>query len=987
MILRTVCESIHRIAVQAAIAVVTLLLQLQPSIARNTNFTHYTVKDGLLNSTVYNAMQDSKGFIWFCTETGVSRYDGRQFGNFTIKNGLADNINFKCHEDKKGRIWFLSYNGQLSYFFGGKIYNKHNTPWLAYKDNGSFLLDCVEDKYDNIWFNTSLGDVLKITGNVVTVIPSPIPERQHNNNYFSSKLFTSYGTAKKMTLIDFHVYEVDLLSQKKTLIDSLPHFLNAPKFTCDARDPLNPEYFLISGTLVKYAGRKFEVLDRSSLSMQTTVLSFLSDNNTFWIATAGEGGARISHDAHGGRTTEYFLKGESITSMLKDAEGNLWLTTHGNGVFLLKNNTNNVTVLSTQPACNITSMNYKGRQYSFAGGYHGNITIYRGLDSVGAVRISTNTLNRINEIIRIDSDRMAFLCDEPIAYIYNLQTHARTPLIMYQGFKAASIDTSGGTWICTQEQVQKLKGNALQIVMETGRLGKLLAFAAISDSLFYIGTANRLYKISGSHRQAIMDDMLLKSGVADIKISNGVVWVATHGNGIFLLKDDHVIKHITTENGLISDVCQKLYDDHKRFIWLGTNNGISVLDRSNGTVFHNLSSGAGLISDDINNICQYNDSVFVATSSGINIFRLGDIMHTAPPPRVFVTALKKANVEITDPGDSVAFDFYKGFLNIHFTALTYEAPRDCRYEYKFEQDREWQHTQITDITLFGLPPGTHKLLLRARKYNSAWSNPIAFTIIVRPLWYQSLWFAVAAGCIIILCLYLLFMVRIRQLKKRTEKQNRYEKQIIELESKSLAYQMNPHFIFNSLNTVQQFILAKDERQGLTYLGEFSKLMRQILENSKKTSILLSEEVAFLRRYMELERTRYSNKFTYSINTGNTLQNEDIRIPPMLLQPLLENAVKHGIASIDNGHITLSLSLSNNMLTAIVEDNGSGIYHINNTVVSAINRESTALRVLEERVKLIKSADGRKGSFTVTDKGLQGDTGTIIEINIPADLSS
>ena len=969
-----------------AIALLLFFLQLECISARDANFTHYTVKDGLLNSTVYYAMQDSKGFIWFCTETGVNRFDGRKFEGFTIKDGLADNINFKCYEDKKGRIWFLSYNGQLSFFYKGKIFNKQNTRWLAYKDNGSFLIDCVEDKNGMIWFNTSLGDVLKITDSVVAVIPSPVPEQQHNNSYFSSQLFATAGTGKKLTLMGNNIYESDLLTQTRTFIDSLPDFLNATKFRPGNKDRENENYLLLAGNLVKYNKNNFELLDRGIFKLHTAILSFYDEDSALWIGTAGEGVARMKITQQE-ITTDYFLKDEAVTSILKDSEGNLWFTTHANSVFLLKNNTNHITVLSSQPAYSIASARLGDIQYNFLGGDHGNVGMYKGLDLIHSIKISSKTLNRINEIIIIDSARVGFFSDESLAYIYNVHTQSYAPTVMQQGFKASSIDTGGGIWICTQENIFRLRNGNLIRVMQTGQLGKLLAFAAVSDSLFYVGTAGKLFKIENSSGpRIIMSDTVLKGGVSDLKIADGVLWVATHGNGIFLLKHDTVRKHLVTENGLTSDVCQKLYDDHKQYMWLGTNNGISIIDKRNGNIFRNLSTSDGLISNDINNISIFDNSIFIATPSGANIFKLNDVIYNSPPPKVYVTTLKKGNESVTDPGDSVSFNFFKGFLNIHFTALSYEAPFDIRYEYKFEHDKEWQETQVTDVTLFGLPPGIHKLLLRAKKHNSQWSNPVVFTLNVKPLWYQSVWFSILAGAVLMLCLYLLFSRRIRQLRQRAEKQNRFEKQITELESKSLAYQMNPHFIFNSLNTVQQFILAKNEKEGLTYLGEFSKLMRQILENSKKTSIFLSEEVAFLRRYMELERTRYSNKFTYSIHLEDALENEDIKIPPMLFQPLLENAVKHGISGIDNGHIQLNLKLRNNVLIGTVEDNGSGIYHIHKTVLSTINRESTALKVLEERVKLIKDAEGKNGTFKVTDKSLTNGMGTIIEIMIPLDLN-
>ena len=158
---------------------------------------HFTVKNGLPNSTVYFAMQDSKDFIWFCTATGVSRYDGRKFENFTMSEGLADNEIFRCIEDSKGRIWFLSYNGKLSFFYKGKMHNPQNTPWLSYDNTGAFLLNAIEDKKENLWFTTSLGFIIKITNCTLTKYKPSFTGKQFNNAYISSFIFLENDSVKK----------------------------------------------------------------------------------------------------------------------------------------------------------------------------------------------------------------------------------------------------------------------------------------------------------------------------------------------------------------------------------------------------------------------------------------------------------------------------------------------------------------------------------------------------------------------------------------------------------------------------------------------------------------------------------------------------------------------------------------------------------------------------------------------------------------------
>src|ERR1043166_6045958 len=174
------------------------LLGFFPAFAGNFEFEHITVKDGLANSTVYYAMQDSRGFLWFCTETGVNRYDGHHFETFTINDGLADNENFKCFEDSKGRLWFLSYNGKLSFFLAGKFYNAQNTPWLYLPTRDAYLFDVKEGKDKSIWFSTVMGDVIRVKDQSVAFAAQPPRPVTFHRAYCLPVLFMQDDSIKKL---------------------------------------------------------------------------------------------------------------------------------------------------------------------------------------------------------------------------------------------------------------------------------------------------------------------------------------------------------------------------------------------------------------------------------------------------------------------------------------------------------------------------------------------------------------------------------------------------------------------------------------------------------------------------------------------------------------------------------------------------------------------------------------------------------------------
>jgi ligand-binding sensor domain-containing protein len=960
--------------------------------SKDLNLTHLSVKDGLSSSTVYYAMQDSKGFIWFCTETGVDRYDGRIFEKFTINNGLADNEIFKCFEDSKNRIWFLSYNGKLSFFFRGKIYNDANTPWLAYPYIGAFLLNCKETKNGDLYISTSCGSVLLIKNNRVKVMTAPFPERQSNHSFITANLFFENDSLKKFSEHNSDLYKYNLFNETIVSLGSTSVLLkqNDAKDFAEFFGNKNAHPFLKEGILVNYDQVKgFTRLNTHESRIKSNILSFLRDKNTCWLGTTGDGAFGVTEDSVLYEEKELqLLPGMTVSCIMKDREENIWFATHGNGVFILKDNARSITTIPSGSTYSVRVFLYRGAKTIITGDDKGNLRLIRGDSIFKSFHLSDGKFDRIRDIFPISDTEILAGTDMALIYKGNIAANKWTPLNKNQGYKNGTLSPDGSFWVCTQDIIYKSAGNSLRPVYYSSALGKCTAIAILADSAYYVGTTGMLYKVieHGAIKKVILGYSTLKTGINDLKLVNGMLWVSTHGNGIFILKNDSVYKHIDTKDcGIVSDVCQKLYDDGKNYVWLATNQGISVLNRENGNLFCNLSSSTGMTSDDIKNITTDSDNVYAATAEGINIFKLKNILTNLPPPKVYVTSFKKGNQTIVDPDSAVVFDYFNGFVNFYFTAITYQSPGNVQYEYKLGSTTDWQPTRTTNISLFSLSPGTHQLFVRAKKYNSDWSDPVILSIIVIPLWYQTIWFYTLVAIVAISFVYHLVHRRIKGIRIRSGEQNMLHQKITELENKSLAYQMNPHFIFNSLNTVQQFMLTKEPHQGIRYLSDFAILMRKMLENSRQAAIPLSDEIDFLRYYLQLEKIRFTDKFEYFINVDKKLLEDEIAIPPILFQPLLENAIKHGIAPVGKGKVTLTVIRENDFLIGIVEDNGIGIYSsCNESGDIEEKKESTALKVLEERLKLIRNKKGQNGCMTITDKRNlnSAEKGTIVEIRIP-----
>jgi uncharacterized membrane protein len=280
-----------------------------------------------------------------------------------------------------------------------------------------------------------------------------------------------------------------------------------------------------------------------------------------------------------------------------------------------------------------------------------------------------------------------------------------------------------------------------------------------------------------------------------------------------------------------------------------------------------------------------------------------------------------------------------------------------------QKDTLWNISSSRNLSFNALLPGDYNILFKAidKSDNSKQSNiqNIAFTI--KDYFYKTWYFIVGVFSLIsfIIIITIVSINKFRQNRIRKELEN--ESKINELKLQGLLSQMNPHFLFNSLNVIQKYITSKDEEHALSHLSDFSHLMREILNQTRRGTISLEEEVEFLERYVKLEKPRFDNDFEFIIENNIEEDAHEIRIPPMLIQPLIENAIKHGVSNMktERGQIRATFNLLNeSLLQVIIADNGT---YRGEKKSSKKTHQSHALNIIKERVTLL-SKEKSIGSF-------------------------
>jgi LytS/YehU family sensor histidine kinase len=299
-------------------------------------------------------------------------------------------------------------------------------------------------------------------------------------------------------------------------------------------------------------------------------------------------------------------------------------------------------------------------------------------------------------------------------------------------------------------------------------------------------------------------------------------------------------------------------------------------------------------------------------------------------------------------------------------------------------DKDWTTLgNARELKLNLIPDGMHRLRLRVAGDKN---QREASFVIYKPI---SLWrqprIQVFAAVLFSLLLVVITVTYIGIVRRRERRKTQLNKQYANIELKALQSQLNPHFIFNCLNSIQHFILTNDEKSAMKYLTKFSSLMRMFLEHSKSNTVSLHEECELLKLYVEIESLRFKNGFDFKIEVEEGIDVYNIQIPSMLFQPFVENAIKHGLLNLDRrGRLNISFSIKNSELIGVIDDDGVGRKRAKELESKEHNKhQSRGMEITTDRIDAINYIENTNISVEVIDRVNGGEAaGTRILIKIP-----
>jgi hypothetical protein len=440
-------------------------------------------------------------------------------------------------------------------------------------------------------------------------------------------------------------------------------------------------------------------------------------------------------------------------------------------------------------------------------------------------------------------------------------------------------------------------------------------------------------------------------------------------------------------------MCRTLFLDSGNTIWVGTNDGLNKITVSSYHPLHytveNYYSQNGLLTNEVNGIIKYKNKIWLAHNNGISVFDPKNIKCNTTPPPIYITGML-INGESADTKNLLDLGYSENYLTIQFNGLSYKEPGKIEYKYKMEGlDTNWTYAANTSVKFQTLPPGSYRFIVYA-KNNDGYlsSSPAAFTFTIHPPWWQTWWFRISMTGIIIFLVGITFKYRMDIIERREKLKTIQRTRMSAAELKALRSQMNPHFVFNAINSVQYFITNNDPKSSQKYLSKFAKLIRYVVDNSKPAAIPLSKELEAIGIYLDLESLRFKDKFEYAITVNSNVDVNMVHVPSMLIQPYVENAIWHGLMhKKGESKIDIKLEMKENILLCTIEDNGIGrkkSAEIKSLQHNEIHK-SVGMSITRERLEIFNQMNHTNLSIRIIDlEDAHGNgTGTRVEVNIPS----
>lgn len=919
-------------------------------------------QDGLLSNDNYRTIQDKNGYIWITSKNGIVKYDGIRSKHFTTNEGLPTNDVWYIKCDSKNRIWLYTFKKGVYYIENDKVKsiknyrNEVNIYFTGEYNDSLFFL-----QYDVYTLSKAQRFYLDNKNNKLKVLLNGNNNVKHFELY-KNKYFSLIQN-REIPPTQYIIKSLNTRKIKQNIGNDISEIYEDNTEAIYYREQINP---LKQGQWVILKDNKRVTCNMDDyLGCKVKKIRKI-DSGGFLVQTDSE--VRVyssiltkSRDIESEKKLKTFMNTQPPIvnfHLFIDREGNFWITYERGRIHFLPY--------------------YASSHFNFAIPTGSVITFLLEVEGFILVQYSYNR-QAITYILKSSTSK-AIMLDE---YFLN------SDLQQWNGQLLAL--NSGNKIELFSKDLIRSKSWDLYDQNTIGINGVNLKFLFINDSTFIDGLGN--YFLFNEKKLVRLNKHIDLNGNRVqhmIKIRGGLMWsnenglytfnnqhhflgnynvnkldeylhlslIGTNGNGLLIYdqKKKKIVGKVLN-NLIINDFCIK-----DGVVFCATNNGLytfQIRQTKKGVTIKNLQYFCefnGITAREINKVIVCNNQIVLTTIFGIDRIPLSQLRHKkTSPPTIYLSTIESNTKQIQSINKKI-FQPNQNNVRLQFDCISFSDIGYSKFNIKVSSKNGYKGTyEPADgvLQLTNLIPGEYRVYATVTNQNGISSNPIRFSFTVEKWFYQMWWFSGVLILLFVLVLIWLYRFFVNRRVGKAEEKN----QKTALQLQTLRSQLNPHFIFNALNSIQYAIFLKGEREANEYINTFSRLIRSALYNSHNDYISLEDEMTFLETYLKLEKWRMDGELEYEVEVAPNLDPKKIKMINMTLQPIVENAIIHGLFPKEKGlkKISISFDYHAHVLTCIIQDNGIG------RVASTIRKnnsdqyyKSLSSTILKERIKIMES---------------------------------
>lgn len=917
------------------IVVAFLLLVLSQAVkAQIPGMKIYGQSDGYLGSIGYIISQDSRGYIWLGTDNGAIFFNGKNFVTISDQDGLKEKEIIVAAPTTNNSVLLIPLLNKLAIYKNGKVNTEEHIESLKKIQNKI---------YNKVLLDEATGDV--------GIIDADDVDRLYlfnNDSLFEHKIEEAEDKEVVAHLLDNNevffsniekeFWKYNLITKKwkrlsrEITIESNVHFSKT-----------HNNIILVSKDTMRVCGYNGDIVGDKDvvIPIQGVPRFDLADaNGNLWRGLR-DGGVEFWGDINkidSNTKPQVILENMLINWVFCDRDGNFWFTTERAGLcFISKKHWNSYLTLKKKNLGTISnagtiSVNQKE---TVIGHYDNNVvTAVRG----GKKRVYSFSNNYSTGVRRskVYNGKVWLLHNSQVTVFdggkINKSAFNGPALKDFSILKnKIALAVNNGVYYFDIAELKDIEEEVDEKFLLYNK--RTTSIEIISDTLIMFGTPKGMFTISSlnGYKNTVInkidDRKIADADITELKkISDTTIFVGTSSDGLYLynfITGDK--KKIIFGTGGSPGTIRKIYEYSNKY-WLATDHGIwsfKLNEEKQAVYVRSFNFYSGLPSDNVLDLCIYNDTLYAATASGLGVFPIkNNTEEIGFAPQVWVE--KAQSIDNIDYFPSkLKYRFSKNSINLSLSTIHYQSLGKTTYVYNIKGlNNNWTTLTGNELSITELPPGNYQLNIFAISTDGEKSRTaFVLPIIITPLFWQTWWSYSVIIVVIILLLGGMIYKRVSFVKKQIQLKTDLKR----YRDRALRNQMSPHFIYNSLNSIQNFMLKNDSVTSVSFLSKFSRLMRLTFNNTAEEKVTLDKDLEALQLYVELENLRFSNKIELHVNIDPEIQPTKIQVPPILLQPIVENAILHGLhGKKQKGNIWIDILLEDeNTLKFTIKDDGMG----------------------------------------------------------------